>query len=374
MDTEQKLNILADSSKFDLACSCKLDNEPGRVRGPEGRWIYPTVLPNGQRIFLLKVLQSNECRNDCSYCPFNHNANIDRCSLGSEELAAVFVKLWHGRKVVGLFLSSGICGNADRTMAAMLKTIEILRYRYGFKGFVHLKVLPGASDNAILRAVQLATRVSVNIEVPNAKRMAILSKGKDFQNGIIRTIDRIKYYTENVPGACRGQTTQFVVGAADESDKEIVSSTAALYNDKGLDRVYFSAYQPVGDLSASEGEGSFIREHRLYQVDYLLRKYSFSKDEIIFDAEDRLSLTKDPKEAWAHQHPEFFPIDINTADREEILRVPGIGLVSVKKIIKARRARKFLYISQLQDLGVSVKKARQYLKLRDNQLVQLTLW
>lgn len=381
MDTEQKLNILAESSRYDLACACKEKTEPGRIRGPEGSWIYPAALPSGRKIFLLKTLQTNACENDCSYCPFNHTGDIRRCTLEPGQLAETFMALASAGRVQGLFLSSGISSGPDATMARMLATVEILRKKHRFGGFVHLKVIPGASENAIERAIRLASRVSVNIESPTAEHLGRLSSKKRFHEDIISAMRTIERLRRRIKPSC-SQTTQFVVGAAGESDHQIVTATDRLYNGYGLERVYFAAYQdtagqsfggrPVrkqpavtsGDKTGySDTEASFVREHRLYQVDFLFRRYGFSRDEIYFEPNGNLSLRYDPKQIWAERHPEFFPIDINRADRWQLLRVPGIGPTGANRIIKARKQRYYKKIDELDGLNIRLSTAGPYLKL-----------
>ena len=365
MNTEQKLNILADSSKFDLACACKYKHEPGRMRGDFGRWIYPAALPSGRKVFLLKTLQSNACVNDCRYCPFNQNRNHPRCTLKPDELAHIFMQLHNSKRVNGLFLSSGACGSADATMAQMSATVEILRRRHKFKGFVHLKVIPGASEAAIEQALRLATRVSVNIEAPSAERLRQLTSKKRFHEDIISAMRTIYRLRQEKNTRCQ-QTTQFVVGAAGETDREIVTATERLYRKFRLERVYFSTYQDpdralevfpllFSDLPVekkTEASEIFMREHRLYQVDFLLRKYGFDRDDISFNEEGNLSLHQDPKTIWARNHPEFFPVKVNHADRRQLLRVPGIGPIGVRRILSARRQRKISSRQDLKYLGV----------------------
>ncbi len=370
VDTEQKLNILADSSKFDLACSCRMKDEPGRTRGADGNWVYPATLPSGQKVFLLKTLQTNACLNDCSYCPFNQRRDLPRSTLSPDELARKFIQLLDANRVSGLFLSSGVLGSADSTMERMLGTVEIIRRKYKFRGFIHLKVIPGASDAAIERAVNLATRVSVNIEAPSAGHLHKLSVRKRFDEDIIRSMRVIR----SLGGA--KQTTQFVVGAAGESDRDIVGTTDKLYREIGLERVYYSAWQDLtsesvrprqkmlfDDMPVKEERGnapSFVREHRLYQVDFLFRRYGFKRDEIPFGPDGNLSLTDDPKKIWADLHPEFFPVYVNRAEKSELLRVPGLGPISAARILKARQYRKLRVMDDLRYFGVRARQAACY--------------
>lgn len=365
MDTEQKLNILASASRFDLACACKGREEPGRVRGGDGLWIYPAALPSGQKVMLLKTLQTNACENDCTYCPFNQNRDIPRCTLTPEELAKTFLALRQADRVTGLFLSSGVSGGPDRTMANLLATADLLRRRHRFKGYIHLKVIPGASDNAIEQAVRLGTRISVNIEAPNAERLARLSKRKNFHQDIIETMRKINFFREKLQKPHCTQTTQFVVGAAEESDREIVLATHRLYEAMKMQRVYFSAYQNIqqtgGDCDLfgdripdpMANRKTFVREHRLYQVDFLFRKYGFEFDEIPFAKGGNLSLEKDPKQIWADQHPEFFPVNINRASRFQLLRIPGIGPTAAERILSVRRDQKIKSMEEINNLVAS---------------------
>ncbi|MBN2210727.1 MAG: radical SAM protein, partial [Sedimentisphaerales bacterium] len=374
----QKLNILASASRFDLACACKSADEPGRVRGDGGQWIYPAALPNGRKVMLLKTLQTNACENDCTYCPFNRSRNLARYNLSPNELAEMFMRLRQAKLVTGLFLSSGVAAGPDNTMSRMLDTVTILRRQRNFRGFIHLKIVPGASDNAIEQAVLMATRVSVNIEAPNAERLARLSSRKNFHQGIIDTMRKINHFRHVLNRPHCSQTTQFVVGAAQESDREIVLATSRLYESCDMERVYFSAYQdperetPIRqqmlfkDLPPELEKGPiehFVREHRLYQVDFLFRRYGFRRDEITFDEQGNLPLHTDPKRLWADSHPEFFPVSVNRASQEELLRVPGFGPLSVKKILQARKETKIRKIIDFKELGIKSKISQQYVTL-----------
>jgi predicted DNA-binding helix-hairpin-helix protein len=376
VNTEQKLDILADASKFDLACACKFKDEPGRSRGADGRWVYPAVLPSGRKVMLLKTLQSNACVNDCVYCPFNRRRDLARCSLGPDQMARTFMDLLQSNRVSGLFLSSGVPDSPDQTMDRMLGTAEILRHRFAFKGYIHLKVIPGASAACIEQAVRLATRVSVNIEAPSEERLARLSTAKRFYQDIVSTMQTITDLRAQINRRCH-QTTQFVVGAADETDREIVTATARLYERFRMERVYFSAYQdPVaprptqstlfGDapMPRTRGPGSegFVREHRLYQVDFLLRKYGFARQDILFDENGNLALDEDPKTRWAMLHPEFYPVPINTADSSQLLRIPGIGPTGVQRIIQARRQGRIHGPEELRRLCTRSRIATPYVR------------
>jgi len=376
VNTEQKLDVLADASKFDLACACRFADEPGRTRGTDGRWIYPAVLPSGRKVMLLKTLQSNACVNDCVYCPFNRRRDLARCSLGPDQMARTFMDLLRANRVSGLFLSSGVPDTPDQTMDRMLGTVEILRKRFSFRGYIHLKIIPGASAASIEQAVRMATRVSVNIEAPTAERLARLSTRKRFYEDIVSAMQTIADLRTRLNRQCH-QTTQFVVGAAGESDREIVTATARLYERFRMERVYFSAYQDpmlrpaaqpalFSDMpmprTQAKAQDSFVREHRLYQVDFLLRKYGFSRQDILFDETGNLSLDEDPKTRWAKLHPDFYPVQVNTADRSQLLRVPGIGPTGAKRIIEARQNGRIHGPEDLRSLCVRSRIAGPYVR------------
>lgn len=348
MDTQEKLAALADASRFDLSCACGThDNDDHRRRGPDGVWLYPASLPRGGQCIMLKTLLSNACVNDCRYCPFRSDRDVRRATLRPEEVAQAFVDFSRRGGVHGLFLSSGVVRDADHTMAQMAAVARILRRKHDYRGFLHLKILPGASDAAIEDVLSLANAVSLNVEVPTAAAFAGLSRTKDYFRDIVRPLKRISQLTARGSrfGRVR-QSTQFIVGASTETDAELVRATSALYERWSVSRVYFSAYQRgLGDPSLpgeqrppARPEDVLTREHRLYQMDWLLRKYGFGADEIPLEADGSLSLAADPKEVWAKHHPEFFPVDVNRAGREELLRVPGLGPVTVGRILEARRS------------------------------------
>jgi predicted DNA-binding helix-hairpin-helix protein len=367
---QEKLEILSSDAQYDLACACGSSKEEHRRRGPKGRWIYPVTLPNGGKSTLFKTLISNVCTNDCKYCPLREQQDIRRCSLRPEETVRIFWDYYNRGEVFGLFLSSAISGDADLTMEKLNTTAKILRRRYNYRGYIHLKVIPGASDAAIEEAVSLASAVSLNIETPGEKRLAKISQKKDYVRDIIEPMKLISRLTGRGSRYSRvKQTTQFIVGAAGETDSEIVKYMAGLYNRLGMDRVYFSAYQrDLGDDSIADDcaqvdkpEDIFRREHRLYQVDFLLRKYGFSGDEIAFGQDGNLSLNEEPKESWAKKHIELFPINANRASRKMLLRVPGLGPLTVKRILEHRRTSKIRSIENIGKVGVRLAKARRYL-------------
>jgi predicted DNA-binding helix-hairpin-helix protein len=367
-DTQQKLVILSEDARYDLACACGTREDEGRRRGSDGRWIYPVTLPNGGRSVLLKTLISNVCTNDCRYCPLREERDIRRCTLGPEETARVFLDYYGRGKVFGLFLSSGVIGTPDATMERLNATARLLRRRNGFKGYIHLKIIPGAAEAAIDEAVSLASAVSLNIETPGAKHLVKLSRRKDYLRDIIGPIKRISQLTAKGTRFERvKQTTQFIVGPAGESDAEIVKYMWGLYDRLRMHRVYFSAYQrdggaaPLSDSPAAHSDMPFLREHRLYQVDFLMRKYGFTDADIPCDERGYLSLEADPKEVWASRHPEFFPVPVNHASRLELLKVPGLGPMTVNRILQFRRTQRVRSLGQIGRIGARLEKAGRYL-------------
>jgi predicted DNA-binding helix-hairpin-helix protein len=373
--TQQKLEILSTDAQYDLACACGTAKYGHRKRSSQGKWIYPITLPNGGKSILFKTLMSNVCVNDCKYCPLRDNMDVRRCSLSAEETAKVFMDYYGQREVFGLFLSSGVVGSPDATMERLNSTARILRKKYRFRGYIHLKIIPGASDAAIEDAVSLSTAVSLNIETPGEKNLAKLSEKKKYIRDIIEPIKLISRLT-SCGGKYAGvkQTTQFIVGAAGESDAEIVKYMGGLYNRLKLQRIYFSAYQkglgdnslPAEHVKLNEPQpaaqlAAFVREHRLYQADFLLRKYGFAESDIVFERDGNLSLEIDPKEAWAKSHPERFPADVNRASQFELLRVPGLGPLTVNRILEIRKETKIKSMNDIGKIGVRLQKAEKYI-------------
>lgn len=375
-DTQRKLEILSADAQYDLACACGTRDDERRTRGAPGKWIYPVALPSGGTSVLFKTLISNVCSNDCAYCPLRADQDVRRCTLTEEETVNTFLDYFNRREVFGLFLTSGVIGAPDETMERLNRIARILRYRRHYRGYIHLKIIPGASAAAIEEAVSLSTAVSLNIETPGANRLARLSSRKRFIEDIVEPIKLISRLTgkgarfEGVK-----QTTQFVVGAAEETDSEIVKYMWGLYDRLKLQRVYFSAYQRnlgAADLRHEQEErraedapddpnNHLVREHRLYQVDFLLRRYGFTESDICFDKTGFLSLAVDPKEQWAKNHPERFPLNINKASKLELLRVPGLGEITVDRILEHRRTSSIRSIGDLGKTVSRLRKANDYL-------------
>ncbi len=364
MDAEQKLDLLGEGAQADLACGSCGEGQT-RVRDQMGRWIYPAVRPDGRKILMLKILQTNACEKDCFYCATRRGRNVPRTTFQPDELARIFDQMQRARLAEALFLSSGVAGGASRTMEKMLATADLLRNRYAFRGYLHLKLMPGAESAAIERALQLADRVSVNLEVPSSEYLAKLSSTKRYTEELLAPLQIAKRLMDN-DAALRNKsmTTQFVVGAAEETDRDILSRTTRLYGDLALARVYFSAFQPIPDTPLDgHAPTPLTRENRLYQTDFLFRQYGFAFDDLIFDARGNLPLECDPKTLWARCHPELFPIEINRASREELLRVPGIGPISATRILRLRRANQFHALEDLAHVGADAKRAAAYVLL-----------
>jgi predicted DNA-binding helix-hairpin-helix protein len=378
MDTVDKLRMLSADSQYDLACACATGNDDRRHRGLDGKWLYPVPLAAGGKGIMFKTLLSNACSSDCRYCPLRQNGNTPRCTLQPEEVAKAFTDHLRKQWLLGMFMSSGIQGNADQAMDKLIASADILRRKYQYRGYIHLKVIPGASEAAIDAALRVSSAVSLNIEVPGRKHFQKLSAYKDFDRDIVRPL---KYIAAQTAKGMRHEriktTTQFIVGASDENDREIITYLDGIYNRLKMDRAYFSAYQSgLGESSipgeiltttppltrhpfASEGEFNtalLMREHRLYQADFLLRRYRFEANELVFDTHGNFDLVEDPKMAWAKRHPERFPVAVATADRETLLRVPGLGPTSVERILTSRRLGR---IASPADIGIRGKNAEK---------------
>lgn len=367
-DTRRKLEILSTDAQYDLACACATGENEHRTRGSQG-WIYPVTLPNGGTSVLFKTLISNVCSNDCKYCPLRADQDVRRCTLTEVETVNTFLDYFNRGEVFGLFLTSGVIGTPDATMERLTRIARILRYRKNFRGYIHLKILPGSSPAAVEEAVSLSSAVSLNIETPGAQHLARLSTRKRFIEDIVEPIKWISRLTGRGNKYARvKQTTQFVVGAAEETDSEIVKYMWGLYDRLNLKRVYFSAYQKsLGGIQdenrslAQPASEVFMREHRLYQADFLMRKYDFSESDFSFDSRGNLPLGIDPKKYWANLHPEYFPVNINKAGKYELLRVPGLGEITVGRILQWRKNSRISSIDDIGRLIPRLEKANEYL-------------
>ena len=364
MDSQEKLEILADAGRYDLACACGTkDKDEHRKRDANSQaWLYPVSLASGGKGIVLKTLLSSSCVGDCAYCPLRASEDrVRRCTLGADELARLFLEYNRRQWLLGLFVSSGIIRDPDHTMMRLNAVAAILRRKYQYKGYIHLKVIPGASDAAIEEAVSLASAVSLNIETPSAQHCSTLSGRKNWDRDIMRPIRLIHDLIRNSPRKRKiRQTTQFIVGAAAETDREILGRTFELYQRHNMERVYFSAYQRGSGKAGIPGEAKpdqdiLTREHRLYQSDFLIRQYGFSESDLLYGQDGKLSLADDPKKCWADAHPDFFPLRVRKAERWQLLRVPGLGPITVRRILQVRRET---HIRSVEDLRLKGKRAQ----------------
>ncbi|MCS7060136.1 MAG: helix-hairpin-helix domain-containing protein [Anaerolineae bacterium] len=346
------------------------------------------AMPGGKRIALLKKLLTSACERNCFYCPFRAGRDFRRVTFKPDEMAQAFLNLHRAQVVEGLFLSSGIINGGARMQDKLIAVAEVLRFKLGFKGYIHLKIMPGAERAQVERAMQLADRLSINLEAPNAQRLTALAPLKAFYEELVQPLRWVEEIRRTQPadrswnGRWPSTTTQFVVGAADESDLELLSTTEALHKQVRLARAYFSAFHPVPDtpLENQPAENPW-REFRLYQSSFLLRDYGFTLEELPFNSSGNLPLEIDPKAAWAQRHLVESPVEINRADRQALLRVPGIGPKSADAIVSARRAGKLSTLRDLKRLGINIERAAPYILLdgrrqaTHHQLArQLTLW
>lgn len=371
---EEKFALLGAEARFDLCGSCFRGES--RIRHPRGGWIYPIALPDGRRIPVLKILLSNECVHNCLYCANRAERPSPRATLAAEELARLFMDLYRRGLVQGLFLSSAVFHKPSKAMAEMIKVVEILRFSYRFPGYIHLKVLPEVGFDFVEEAARLATRISVNLEAPSSGFLQRIAPEKDFS----RILEKFSWFKKlQDEGVLRGGfTTQFVVGAAGERDRDILKVTTTLYRDFRAQRVYYSAFQPIlGTPLEDVPPVSTWREHRLYQADFLLRRYGFSYEEIPFGDDGNLPLAKDPKTVWALRHPEYFPVEVHQAPYEVLIRVPGIGPETAKRILRLRREGVSITPEGLRRINPSAARALPFLLFRGRRVVsshQLSLF
>lgn len=359
MDAEQKLELLADDARFE---SCDSFTPRKRKGAKRGAGIMSTQGPDGKPMMLFRLLQSNSCEWDCPYCPLRRSSDIERATLEPEELAQLFVQRHAQGDVQGLFLSSAVVGGVRPAMARMLDTIELLRVRFAYTGYVHLKLMPGARADEVERAAQLADRVSINLEAPNGERMKQISPDRAWSS-VLEPMAHAKAQQE-AGNLKSGQATQLVVGASGESDREIFDATTRLYREFNLRRVYFNAFRAQPNTPMAEHASTpLVRQQRLQEADWLIRHYGFKPGELPFEADNNLPLQLDPKFAWALQHPEQFPLEVQRADREQLLRVPGIGPISVERILALRTTVTFRELQHLRKLGVVIDKARHFITL-----------
>lgn len=359
----EKLNILADSAKYDVSCSSSGSDRKntGGIGNTSIGGICHSFSADGRCISLLKILMTNSCVFNCKYCINRSTNDIKRAICTPQEIADLTINFYKRNYIEGLFLSSGIIKDADYTMEKMYEAIKILRNNYKFNGYIHVKTIPGASDNIIYKMGLLVDRMSINIELPTSESLQLLAPKKNYQN-ILKPMNYIKSNIGSRKSFVRaGQTTQMIIGATNESDYKILSLSSALYNKMSLKRVYYSAYVPVNkDKLLPAKEVPLQRENRLYQADWLLRFYGFKVNELLNDEKSNFNLALDPKADWAINNLNLFPMEINNCLYENLIKIPGIGIISAKKIIMAKKYSK-LNFNDLTKMGVSLKRAKYFI-------------
>ena len=371
-----KLTILADSAKYDVACTSSGASRTARA-GTVGSCYAPgcchAFTADGRCVSLLKVLMTNCCSFDCGYCVNRKSNDIPRATFAPRELAELTMEFYRRNYIEGLFLSSGVVRNPDYTMERLVRVAKDLRTVHRFNGYIHLKSIPGASRELVNEAGLYADRMSVNIEIPNESSLKLLAPEKDhasvyrpmgyIQQGALESAEERKKHRHAPRFVPAGQSTQMIVGATGESDRDILSLSSALYGRPTMRRVYYSGYVAVNTYDPrlpALKQPPLVRENRLYQADWLMRFYQFRVEEIVDEAHPDLDLEVDPKLAWALRHPEQFPVDINRADYEMILRVPGIGVKSARLIVCSRRFGRLTGFD-LKKMGCVMKRAQYFI-------------
>jgi len=382
-----KLKTLAESAKYDVSCSSSgtvRRNIPGGLGNTVGGMgICHSFAEDGRCIALLKIMLTNNCMYDCAYCINRKSNDIKRATLSVSELVELTIEFYRRNYIEGLFLSSGVVRSPDYTMERMVRVIKDLRTVHRFNGYIHMKSIPGAGQELVNEAGLYADRMSVNIEIPKEENLKLLAPDKDHQSvyqpmqyiqqGVQQSLEERRKFRHTPRFVPAGQSTQMIVGATNESDKDILSLSSALYNRPSMRRVYYSGFIPVNSYDTrlpALKQAPLVRENRLYQADWLMRFYEFRADEIVDDSYPNLDLEIDPKLGWALRHPGFFPVDINRADYSMILRVPGIGVKSAKLIVTSRRYAK-LTASHLKKMGIVMKKAQYFITC--NELPAFTI-
>ena len=379
----EKLEILADAAKYDVSCSSSGSSRKNHNKGlgdAEGTGICHTYTEDGRCVSLLKILLTNHCIYDCAFCVSRRSNDITRAAFTVDEVVELTMNFYRRNYIEGLFLSSGIFKDGDYTMERLLRIVKRLREEEKFNGYIHLKTIPGASPELLKEAGLYADRMSINLEMPTELGLKLLAPEKShedvkkplalIQDSIVQFKDEkalIKSTPKFVPA---GQSTQMVIGATPESDKEIMHTADSFYKKFSLKRVYYSGYIPISNdnrLPIIGSQPPLIRENRLYQTDWLMRFYGFDVKEILNDANPNLDVDIDPKLSWALRNLDQFPVDVNTAEYRMILRVPGIGVTSALKIVQARKFGK-LHKDQLKKIGISFNRARHFIRYADSPM------
>ncbi|MGI5967424.1 MULTISPECIES: putative DNA modification/repair radical SAM protein [Anaerotruncus] len=379
MELMDKLEILSDAAKYDVACTSSGVDRPAQKGGIGScvkAGICHSFAADGRCISLLKVLMTNSCIYDCRYCVNRRSNDTRRAVFSPRELAELTIQFYRRNYIEGLFLSSGVLKSPDYTCEQMIIALELLRNEYRFGGYIHVKAIPGADDALITRLGMLADRMSINIELPSQKSLALLAPDKSknsilgpmgfIRDGIKQNSTDLVRYRHAPKFAPAGQSTQMIIGATPDTDYQILNLTQGLYKKYSLKRVFFSAYMPVQAdslLPAIDTKPPLLREHRLYQADWLLRFYGFDASELLDEQHQSFNPLVDPKCNWAINHMEQFPVEVNTAPYEMLLRVPGIGVKSAQRILAARR-NSALDFDGLKKIGVVLKRAQYFLLCR----------
>ena len=373
MDTIDRLKLLSGQMNLEPAeehCPVGISKPPAVSARTKDMFVHPAQMPGGKQILLLKTLLTSACERDCFYCPFRARRDFRRATFQPSEFANLFDSLVRSGTAQGIFLSSGVAGGGIRTQDRLLDTADILRHKLGFRGYIHLKIMPGAEKAQVERAMQLADRVSVNLEAPNTERLARLAPHKIFLEELLRPLRWVDEIRRSTPptkawnGRWPSTVTQFVAGGSDESDLELLTTTDWLIKKVSLRRAYFSAFHPIPDTPLENKTAvDPLREYRLYQASFLLRDYGFDLEELPFTGQGNLPLPSDPKLAWAQLNLAEKPLDINKADRRELLRIPGIGPKGADAILIARRQAKLRDLSTLKKLGILAERAAPFVLL-----------
>ena len=380
MELLKKLEILADAAKYDASCASSGTDrksslgERNGVGSTEGMGICHAYAPDGRCISLLKILLTNSCIYDCLYCINRRSSSVRRARFTPEEVVTLTLGFYRRNCIEGLFLSSGIISTPDYTMEQVVRVARLLREEHGFRGYIHLKTIPDADPLLLLEAGKYADRLSINMELPTESGLAALAPEKD-HGDIRRSMGRMRLRIDEAKAEKRGprfapagQSTQVIVGADSSSDRDILAMSTNLYGSYGLRRVYYSAFSPIPDASSAlpPNHAPLVREHRLYQADWLMRFYGFTAPELETDGTGNLDLSVDPKLSWALANRDQFPVDVNAAGREMLLRIPGIGVKSVDAIIRARRHRR-LRMDDLARLRLPLAKISAFVVAADHQ-------
>lgn len=373
----QKLKILAESAKYDVSCSSSgtvRRGKAGELGNTVGGWgICHSFAEDGRCISLLKIMLTNYCIYDCAYCINRRSNDRPRATFSVSELVELTMEFYRRNYIEGLFLSSGVVRNPDYTMERMVRVAKDLRTVHRFNGYIHLKSIPGASRELVNEAGLYADRLSVNVEIPKEESLKRLAPEKDYQSvfapmsyirqGVLESSEERKKHRHAPRFAPAGQSTQMIVGATPENDRDILTLSSALYGQPTMKRVYYSGYVSVNTYDKrlpALKQPPLVRENRLYQADWLMRFYQFRVDEIVDEAHPDLDLEIDPKLAWALRHPEQFPVDVNRADYEMLLRIPGVGVKSARLIVASRRFSRIGFY-ELKKMGVVTKRAQYFL-------------